>query len=124
MFMEMLDYGKSHFELTNSFLFMTHLCFLFPWLMPLIQSSPDWLLLSLFPSMGELRKRQNWWINQVRAFRSSPNPERLKSTIFEGILNSRLPDEEKVDARLASEVQLVVFAGEGTTGELASIDPL
>ena len=40
----------------------------------------------------------------------------MKSTIFEGILNSTLPDEEKTDARLASEAQLVVFAGEGTTG--------
>ena len=116
-FMDMPDYGKSHFESTDSFFLMTHLCFLFPWLMPLIQSSPDWLLLFLFPSMGELRERQNWWITQVRAIRSSPNPERVMSTIFEGILNSKLPDEEKTDLRLASEAQLVVFAGEGTTGK-------
>jgi cytochrome P450 len=115
-FMDMPDYGKSHFESTDSFFLMTHLCFLFPWLMPLIQFSPDWLLRFLFPSMGELRERQNWWINQVRAIRSSPNPERVKSTIFEGILNSKLPDVEKTDVRLASEAQLVVFAGEGTTG--------
>jgi hypothetical protein len=74
--------------------------------------------------MGELRERQNWWITQVRAIRSSPNPERVKSTIFEGILNSKLPDEEKTDLRLASEAQLVVFAGEGTTGKYTTTSRL
>ncbi|XDG09712.1 hypothetical protein ABKA04_009327 [Annulohypoxylon sp. FPYF3050] len=57
----------------------------------------------------------DWWIAQVRDIRNSPNPERVKSTIFEGILSSSLPPEEKTDERLASEAQLVVFAGEGTT---------
>ncbi|RYP39101.1 hypothetical protein DL768_010736 [Monosporascus sp. mg162] len=42
-------------------------------------------------------------------------PERVESTIFEGIFNSSLPPEGKADQRLASEAQLVVFAGESTT---------
>ena len=58
-----------------------------------------------------------WWIERVREIRTSPDPERVKTTIFEGILDSSLPPEEKTDIRLASEAQLVVFAGEGTTGE-------
>ena len=58
-----------------------------------------------------------WWINKVREIRASKNPERVKSTVFEGILNSSLPAEEKTDIRLASEAQLIVFAGEGTTGQ-------
>jgi hypothetical protein len=33
-------------------------------------------------------------------------------------LSSNLPPEEKTDLRLASEAQLTVFAGEGTTGEI------
>ena len=56
-----------------------------------------------------------WWIDKVREIRKSPNPERVKSTIFDGILNSKLPPADKTDARLASEAQLVIFAGEGTT---------
>ena len=52
----------------------------------------------------------------MRDIKASPNPERVKSTIFEGILSSSLPPEEKTDLRLASEAQLTVFAGEGTTG--------
>lgn len=59
------------------------------------------------------------WIEQVEEIRSSPNPERVKTTIFEGILNSKLPKEEKTNARLAHEAQLVVFAGQGTTGDLS-----
>ncbi len=39
----------------------------------------------------------------------------MKTTIFDGILNSTLPAADKTDARLASEAQLVIFAGEGTT---------
>ncbi|KAF2993294.1 hypothetical protein E8E14_000910 [Neopestalotiopsis sp. 37M] len=117
-FMDMEDFGKSHFESTDSFFLMTHLCFLFPSLMPLIQFSPDWILRLLFPSIIGLRERQNWWLDQVRSIRTSPNPERVKRTIFEGILNSKLPDSDKTDPRLASEAQLVVFAGEGTTAAL------
>ncbi|GIK05749.1 hypothetical protein Aspvir_009862 [Aspergillus viridinutans] len=35
--------------------------------------------------------------------------------ISKGILNSTLPPADKIDAQLASEVQLVIFDGEGTT---------
>lgn len=56
-------------------------------------------------------------MEKVKEIRNSPNPERVKSTIFEGILNSKLPDEEKSDARLAHEAQLIVLAGQGTTGK-------
>lgn len=55
------------------------------------------------------------WIEKVEDIRNSKNPESVKNTIFEGILNSKLPEEEKTIARLAHEAQLVVFAGEGTT---------
>lgn len=57
-----------------------------------------------------------WWIKKVREIRASKDSELAKNTIFGGILNSSLPDEDKTDPRLASEAQLVVLAGEGTTG--------
>jgi cytochrome P450 len=55
------------------------------------------------------------WLEEVHKIKNSPNPEHIKSTIFEGVLNSKLPEAEKSDARLAHEAQLVVFAGQGTT---------
>ncbi|KUI64499.1 Trichodiene oxygenase [Cytospora mali] len=94
-FMDTPDCGKAFFESTDNM--------------------PTWLVKVLFPSLSELRDRQDWWITKVREIRNSPNPERVKKTIFEGIFNSSLPAEEKTDQRLASEAQLVVFAGEGTT---------
>lgn len=50
--------------------------------------------------------------------RSSPNPDEIKTTIFEGILASSLPDAEKTDARMASDAQLIGLAGESTTGSI------
>ena len=55
-------------------------------------------------------------MSKVRQIRHSPNPDRVQRTIFQGILESSLPPEEKTDRRLADEAQLVIFAGEGTTG--------
>ncbi|CAJ2514334.1 Uu.00g024530.m01.CDS01 [Anthostomella pinea] len=114
-FLDMPDYGQSYFESTNNFFLLTHVCVILPWLYPLIQNSPGWLLRSLFPGLSEVRDRQTWWLDQVHSIRKSPDLQRVKHTIFGGILTSKLPDEEKSDARLASEAQLVVFAGEGTT---------
>ncbi|KAK4223161.1 cytochrome P450 [Podospora fimiseda] len=114
-FMELEDFGWSFFESTDEFFFLTHLFFLIPGLVQIAQNAPAWILKKIIPALGELRDRQDWWLNKVREIRTSPNPERVKSTIFEGIINSPLPASEKEDQRLASEAQLVVFAGEGTT---------
>ncbi|KAI1442048.1 cytochrome P450 CYP682H1 [Annulohypoxylon stygium] len=114
-FMDTPDFGRAFFESTDVFFLLTHIFGLVPWLVGYVQTVPTWMIKTFFPSLSELRDRQDWWIAQVRDIRNSPNPERVKSTIFEGILSSSLPPEEKTDERLASEAQLVVFAGEGTT---------
>lgn len=67
--------------------------------------------------------RIQWWIEKVREIRNSTDPERAKNTIFGGILDSSLPATDKTDERLANEAQLVVFAGEGTTGEIGATSP-
>ncbi|KAJ3580183.1 hypothetical protein NPX13_g385 [Xylaria arbuscula] len=114
-FMFAADLGKKFFESTDVFFFLTHVFGLIPWVVHYVQNMPSWLVKVLAPQLSELRDRQDWWIAKVREIRASPNPERVKSTIFEGIINSSLPPKEKTDKRLASEAQLVVFAGEGTT---------
>ncbi|KAI1361471.1 cytochrome P450 CYP682H1 [Xylaria arbuscula] len=114
-FLDLPDYGQSYFDATHNFFLLTHVCVLLPWLYPIIQGSPDWLLRLLFPGLSEVRDRQNWWLDQVHSIRKSEDPQRARQTIFGGILASKLPEEEKSDIRLASEAQLVVFAGEGTT---------
>ncbi|KNG85596.1 hypothetical protein ANOM_007237 [Aspergillus nomiae NRRL 13137] len=115
-YMDSPDYGKDFQESTEWFFYLTHIFGLVPWLVQYAQNAPVWLVRLCFPVLTALRERQDWWINKVREIRASKNPERVKSTVFEGILNSSLPAEEKTDIRLASEAQLIVFAGEGTTG--------
>ncbi len=69
-------------------------------------------------NLRELVEKQAWWIDRVREIRDAPNAEaKAKSTIFEGILNSGLPKEDLSDKRLSAEAQLIIFAGEGTTGK-------
>ncbi|KAI1495097.1 cytochrome P450 [Biscogniauxia mediterranea] len=114
-FMNKEDCGRAFFESTDVFFLLTHVFGLVPWLVHYVQNLPTWAVKLLVPQLSELRDRQDWWITKVREIRNSPKPERVKSTIFEGIFNSSLPAEEKTDQRLASEAQLVVFAGEGTT---------
>ncbi|KAK7724451.1 hypothetical protein SLS63_008708 [Diaporthe eres] len=114
-FLERADLGRPYFEGVNLFFGMTHIFGHFTWFADLLQSLPAWAVNMFVPSLRELWSKQSWWLERVREIRNSPNPERIKSTIFEGILNSSLPEEDKTDARLAAESQLIVFAGEGTT---------
>lgn len=116
-FLERADLGRPYFEGVDLFFGMTHIFGHFTWFADLLQSLPAWSVNMFVPSLRELWSKQSWWLERVREIRNSPNPERIKSTIFEGILNSSLPEEDKTDARLAAESQLIVFAGEGTTGK-------
>ncbi|KAK6063590.1 cytochrome P450 [Seiridium cupressi] len=116
-FMDQPDYGQSYFRAGEAFNSMTHVFGAFPWLLTIATSVPGWLFKYLNPDMTEFVDRREWWIEKVREIRDSKDPERAKNTIFGGILDSSLPAEEKTDQRLANEAQLVVFAGEGTTGE-------
>ncbi|KAK9413826.1 putative Cytochrome P450 [Seiridium unicorne] len=114
-FLDMEDYGKAWFDSTDVFFFLTHVFAVFPWFVQLVQFTPSWLVEALVPSLRFLRLRQTWWLDRVREIRSSPDPSKVKTTIFAGILGSSLADDQKTDIRLASESQLVIFAGEGTT---------
>jgi hypothetical protein len=69
-FLEMSDYGQSYFESTHKFFLLTHVCVLIPWLYPLIQNSPDWLLQILFPGLSEVRDRQNVGPSQLNLSKS------------------------------------------------------
>ncbi|KAH6628935.1 cytochrome P450, partial [Chaetomium tenue] len=114
-FMERNDFGKPYFNATDLFFGLNHIMIFFPWFAVLIQNTPGWFVKLLMPDLAELVDKKSWWLDRVHEIRASPNPERVKSTIFDGILNSKLPPADKTDDRLASEAQLVIFAGEGTT---------
>ncbi|KAI1319321.1 cytochrome P450 [Xylariaceae sp. FL0255] len=114
-FMQQPDFGRAFFESTDVFFYLTHVFGLVPWAVYYAQRMPTWMIKLLVPRLSALRDRQNWWIEKVRNIRESPSLKPIKGTIFDGILQSSLPPGEKTDQRLASEAQLVIFAGEGTT---------
>ncbi|KAH6628941.1 cytochrome P450 [Chaetomium tenue] len=109
------DYGKKDFDATDSLFLMTHTGKVVPWLMTVFTRAPVWIVKILFPGLIAMRERREWWTNAVREIRASPDPQRIKRTVFEGILSSKLPDSDKTDIRMAGEAQLVVLGGEGTT---------
>lgn len=55
-------------------------------------------------------------MSQIDILRRSSDLQAITDTIFGGILTSKLPPEEKTNTRMANEAQLVIIAGEGTTG--------
>lgn len=119
------DLGRPFFEATDAFFRLEHLFGHFFWLADLVHSMPLWVVPLLFPSLKELAEKQAWWVERVREIRNAPNMEaKARSTIFEGIVSSGLPKEDLSDKRLAAEAQLIIFAGEGTTGGCCLLAPL
>ncbi|KAM0133544.1 hypothetical protein ACHAPC_006871 [Botrytis cinerea] len=114
-FLEKEDFSMPYMESTDVFFKLNHTFCHFPWVGTLLASSPPWAIKTFIPSLTEMWDKAAMWIERVDEVRNSPNPEKIKTTIFEGVLSSKLPDEEKTNLRLAHEAQLVVFAGEGTT---------
>ena len=56
------------------------------------------------------------WVKQIEKIRSE-NKMDSDGTVFHGLLNSGLPPSEKSNQRLRQEAQLLVLAGQDTTGE-------
>lgn len=78
---------------------------------------------TLFDLPGQLIVSQEL-LAQVKALKAREPLEKSDSThpnIFEELINSDLPAEEKADARLQDEAQIVVGAGVSTTGWALSV---
>jgi cytochrome P450 len=132
--MDMEDYNVSFFESVEAIFEASHLSLQFGWLGPLMESLPMALTTKLMPGMAHLFKMQQviytplasalycltfgqGWVRQIEEIRKSRDKEAGKNTIFHGLLNSDLPDQEKGTKRLRQEAQLVVLAGQDTTGK-------
>ncbi|KAF1811223.1 trichodiene oxygenase [Eremomyces bilateralis CBS 781.70] len=100
---------------------MGHIAAQWPWVLPLMNSLPDWLVQILEPASAELlRLKRDQWDLVGRTIRG----EELKvshRTIFNEIVESQLPPEDKSQQRLADEAQTTVGAGVETTANTLSI---
>ncbi|KAI1799353.1 cytochrome P450 [Daldinia bambusicola] len=115
-FIEEPDWGAKYFSSQEKYFKLTHVFGSFPIVMSIVHNMPKWLLTMFIPDLSSMAEKQNWRVNVVRRIRQSRGPSALNSTIFEGILDSSLPEEEKTDARMAHDAQLIILAGESTTG--------
>ncbi|RDW58232.1 cytochrome P450-14 [Coleophoma cylindrospora] len=94
----------------------------FPWLFPIINSMPDWMLGALNPGMLLLLTFQRDIARQIQNIMDNPEEEgELPRTIFHALLKSNLPVEEKSLKRLWQEGQIVVGAGADTTASVLSV---
>lgn len=94
----------------------------FPWALPLLKSIPYSVLKVLQPNAASLAE----WSELVKAkvtqlMREHANGNKSGGSIFNAMLDSDLPPEEKSAARLIDEGQSVVGAGSETTAGTLSI---
>ncbi|KAI0416351.1 cytochrome P450, partial [Xylaria grammica] len=115
-FLDDEDWGEQYFSSQDKYFQLTHIFGCFPIAMTLINNLPAWVMGIFNPNLSAMAEKQEWRVNRVRQIRASPDPNAVKKTIFEGILSSNLPENEMTDARMAHDAQLIILAGESTTG--------
>ncbi|KAI1620452.1 putative cytochrome P450 [Exophiala viscosa] len=97
----------------------------FPWALPIMKSVPLWLVQKLNPPAGSLMAWQQLIRAQVDGIiannRTSGGEKKATGTIFQALLDSDLPDQEKSADRLQDEGQTLVGAGSETTAKSLSV---
>ncbi|KAK2743339.1 hypothetical protein FQN55_007274 [Onygenales sp. PD_40] len=95
-----------------------HFALHFPIVFPILDCLPDWFVLKMQPdlvSVVGLRKDLGRRVNEIRNGVNDSHKKAQHPTIFHEVLNSDLPEDQKTDARLGDEAQLIVAAGLITT---------
>ncbi|KAH8705225.1 putative cytochrome P450 [Talaromyces proteolyticus] len=94
----------------------------FPWMLPLLQNIPYWVLQRVNPNAAALMEWSDLVKQKVDIMMKEHNRgNKASGTIFHTVLDSELPPEEKSAARLLEEGQSVVGAGSETTANTLTI---
>lgn len=140
--MDMPDYNAVYFDAVDDHLHMAYKMTYISWLGPLMDKVPPSVMRWVYPGLQSLwlmhavggldsidHRRVLWvmliyrqkWIDQIEAIRAEPKREGYES-VFHGLLKADLPPSEKSTARLRQEAQLLVLAGQDTTGKLVCFE--
>ena len=93
----------------------------FPWALPILKAIPLWLLDVMVPKAAALMHWQRMVRKQVdTTIDNDRNGVKAKGTIFQAMLDSDLPPEEKAADRLQDEGQTLIGAGSETTAKALS----
>jgi cytochrome P450 len=94
----------------------------FPWAVPIMQAVPLSVLQVMHPPSGQLVAWQQNVGREVDAIiKANQEGKKTKATIFQALLDSDLPEEEKSAGHLRDEGQTLVGAGSETTAKSLSI---
>lgn len=102
-----------------------HFALHFPIVFPILDMLPDWFTLRVQPVLRPVIGLRYDLARKVREIRDGVNQGHKDAshlTIFHELLcNAELPEEEKSDARLGDEAQLIVAAGLVTTSRALTV---
>ncbi|KAJ6030971.1 cytochrome P450 [Penicillium herquei] len=87
----------------------------FPYMLPILKAIPLPVLRILSPNAASLKDWGNLVAGYVAGMLAGKGDEKVKGTVFQTMLDSDLPHEEKSAQRLLDEGQAVVGAGSETT---------
>lgn len=94
----------------------------FPWMLPIMKRIPLFVLDMLIPKAGALIHWQRMVRRQVETIiEDDRNGVKAKGTIFQAVLDSDLPADEKAADRLQDEGQTLVGAGSETTAKVLTL---
>jgi cytochrome P450 len=118
------DFDPSWFQDSNDSARMSPLWRYFNPILRLILSLPHRMLSRLGRALAGLARSKDGIARQIEATRAAPkNPQTAGSysTVFQELLDSKLPAEEKTTPRLTDEAILIIAAGTGTVAWTLSV---
>ncbi|KKK12649.1 hypothetical protein AOCH_001347, partial [Aspergillus ochraceoroseus] len=106
----------------KTLVFIRPVAFLLPLLLAMPEALTAWLNpgMELFFGFQRRCRRRIAEITKKHREKREETPEGGRVTLFEDVLNSELPTQEKSEARLAQEMQVLVSAGAETTAKAMS----
>ncbi|KAH6661569.1 cytochrome P450, partial [Halenospora varia] len=116
--LDSLDFQDTLHEALVAIYVTGHFALHFPIVFPILDIMPEWLVRKMQPEVLPvvgLRKDLARQVGEIRAGINEAHKNVNHPTIFHELLDSSLPAEEKSDARLGDEAQLIVAAGLITT---------
>ena len=94
----------------------------FPWLLSFVDNMPLAILRLLMPGNADVLKWQGIVRKKVDVIiANNENGKRAEGTIFQAVLDSDLPPQEKTAERLQNEAQTLLGAGTETTAKVLTI---
>ena len=116
------DFAPDYYEFWMSLVGSSHLLKQVPWLFPLMLSFPIWFVDRYLPDLAITYRWHRTWAKQIGDIKAREGKqEDGRATIFETLLDSELPPQDKSVERLVQDAQTLVGAGSITTSIALSL---